>query len=175
MLEQYTRNVTTEFSFCSVLNTELRSDGEKKGQIESLKQEIGSLKEQILQQQQELHAKTVQVRKPGCYTLTTLLSYNEAFVLFLFVLGSQEKEQQSSQKELLRELERFKAEEMARMERKIEDSRDHMRREMEFLYTRNIHALNVKKAVIVFIRLISTALFRISFVAHFLFHLYFHT
>lgn len=49
------------------------------------------------------------------------------------------------QKELLRELERFKAEEMARMERKIEDSRDHMRREMEILYTRNIHALNVKE------------------------------
>lgn len=68
-------------------------------------------------------------------------------MLFLFVLGSQEKEQQSLQKELLRELERFKAEEMARMDRKIEDSRDHMRREMEFLYTRNIHALNVKKVV----------------------------
>lgn len=30
------------------------------------------------------------------------------------------------------------------MDRKIEDSRDHMRREMEFLYTRNIHALNVR-------------------------------
>lgn len=29
------------------------------------------------------------------------------------------------------------------MERKIEDSRDGMRREMEFLYTRNIQALNV--------------------------------
>lgn len=61
------------------------------------------------------------------------------------MLGTQEKEQQSLQKELLRELERFKAEEMAQMERKIEDSRDHMRREMEILYTRNIHALNVKK------------------------------
>ncbi|XP_056883482.1 cilium assembly protein DZIP1 isoform X1 [Takifugu flavidus] len=93
--------------------TQLRSDGDKRGQIESLKQEINSLKEQIHQQQQELHTKTVQ-----------------------------EKEQQSLQKELLRELERFKAEEMARMERKIEDSRDHMRREMEILYTRNIHALN---------------------------------
>lgn len=46
-------------------------------------------------------------------------------------------------KELQRELERFKAEEMARMDRKIEDSRDGMRREMEFLYNRNIQALSV--------------------------------
>lgn len=52
--------------FISVFNSELHSDGEKKSQIESLKQEIGSLKEQIAQQQQELHTKTVQVRKPGC-------------------------------------------------------------------------------------------------------------
>lgn len=93
----------------------------------------------------------------------------------MFVWGTQEKEQQSLQKELLRELERFKAEEMARMERKIEDSRDHMRREMEILYTRNIHALNVNKVVIPFIGLISAALLWISFVAHFLSHLYFHT
>lgn len=70
MLEQYTRNERTKFTFCSKLNTELRSDSDKKGQIESLKQEINSLKEQINQQQQELHTKTVQVRKPGCYTLT---------------------------------------------------------------------------------------------------------
>ncbi|XP_023285632.1 zinc finger protein Dzip1-like isoform X1 [Seriola lalandi dorsalis] len=92
---------------------QLRSDSEKKSQIESLKLEISSLKEQIVQQQQTLQAKT-----------------------------AQEKEQQSMHKDLLRELHRFKAEEMARMERKIEDSRDGMRREMEFLYTRNIHALN---------------------------------
>lgn len=46
-------------------------------------------------------------------------------------------------KDLLRELERFKAEESARMDRKIEDSRDGMRREMEYLYSRNIQALNV--------------------------------
>lgn len=73
------------------------------------------------------------------------------------------------QKELLRELERFKAEEMARMEKKIEDSRDHMRREMEILYTRNIHALNVN--VILFMGLTSTALLWLSFVTLFLFHL----
>ncbi|XP_039998510.1 zinc finger protein Dzip1 isoform X3 [Xiphias gladius] len=91
----------------------LRSDSEKKSQIESLKLEIGNLKEQIVQQQQTLQAKT-----------------------------AQEKEQQSMHKDLLRELDRFKAEEMARMDRKIEDSRDGMRREMEFLYTRNIQALN---------------------------------
>ncbi|XP_026219951.1 zinc finger protein Dzip1 isoform X2 [Anabas testudineus] len=92
---------------------QLRSDSEKKSHIESLKLEISGLKEQIVQQQQALQAKIVQ-----------------------------EKEQQSMHKDLLRELDRFKAEEMARMERKIEDSRDGMRREMEFLYTRNIQALN---------------------------------
>ncbi|XP_071320762.1 cilium assembly protein DZIP1 isoform X2 [Trachinotus anak] len=92
---------------------QLRSDSEKKSQIESLKLEISNLREQIVQQQQTLQAKT-----------------------------AQEKEQQSMHKELLRELDRFKAEEMARMDRKIEDSRDGMRREMEFLYTRNIQALN---------------------------------
>lgn len=81
---------------------QLRSDNEKKSQIESLKLEISSLKEQIVQQQQDVQAKTVQ-----------------------------EKEQQSMHKELLREV-----------ERKIEDSRDGIRREMEFLYTRNIQAVN---------------------------------
>lgn len=65
--------------------------------------------------------------------------------LFSFLLGAQEKEQQSIHKDLLREMDRFKAEEMARMDRKIEDSRDGIRREMEFLYTRNIQALNVRK------------------------------
>ncbi|XP_067349716.1 cilium assembly protein DZIP1 isoform X3 [Channa argus] len=92
---------------------QLRSDSEKKSHIESLKLEISSLKEQIVQQQQDLQTKI-----------------------------AQEKEQQSMHKDLLKELERFKAEEMARMERKIEDSRDGMRREMEFLYTRNIQVLN---------------------------------
>ncbi|XP_032412902.1 cilium assembly protein DZIP1 isoform X4 [Xiphophorus hellerii] len=91
---------------------QLQSDSEKKSQIDSLKTEISSLKDQITQQQQDLQAKI-----------------------------AQEKEQQSMHKELLRELERFKAEEMARMDRKLEDSRDGMRREMEFLYNRNIQAL----------------------------------
>eukprot|EP00064_Thunnus_orientalis_P009635 superscaffoldBa00001238_g9660 len=97
----------------SASQKELRSDSEKKSQIESLKLEISNLKEQIVQQQQTLKDKT-----------------------------AQEKEQQSMHKDLLRELDRFKAEEMARMDRKIEDSRDGIRREMEFLYTRNIQALN---------------------------------
>ncbi|XP_008276240.1 cilium assembly protein DZIP1 isoform X2 [Stegastes partitus] len=92
---------------------QLRSDSDKKSQIDSLKLEISSLKEQIVQQQQTLAAKV-----------------------------AQEKEQQSMHKDLLRELDRFKAEEMARMDRKIEDSRDGMRKEMEFLYNRNIQALN---------------------------------
>lgn len=52
-------------------------------------------------------------------------------------------------RDVLRELDRFKAEEMARMDRKIEDSRDGMRREMEFLYTRNIQALNVRTGYLV--------------------------
>ncbi|XP_034408371.1 zinc finger protein Dzip1 [Cyclopterus lumpus] len=94
-------------------DTECRSDSEKRSQMESLKSEINGLKEQVVQQQLDLQAKT-----------------------------AQEKEQQSVHKDLLRELDRFKAEEMARMDRKIEDSRDGMRREMEFLYTRNIQALN---------------------------------
>ncbi|XP_027147580.1 cilium assembly protein DZIP1 isoform X2 [Larimichthys crocea] len=94
-------------------DNQLRSDSEKKSQIESLKLEIDSLKAQIVQQQQDLQAK-----------------------------AAQEKEQQSIHKDLLREMDRFKAEEMARMDRKIEDSRDGIRREMEFLYTRNIQALN---------------------------------
>ncbi|XP_037318662.2 cilium assembly protein DZIP1 isoform X2 [Pungitius pungitius] len=50
--------------------------------------------------------------------------------------------QEKEHKDRLRELDCFKAEEMARMDRKIEDSRDSIRREMEFLYTRNIQALN---------------------------------
>ncbi|XP_029941783.1 cilium assembly protein DZIP1 isoform X3 [Salarias fasciatus] len=94
-------------------DAQLRSDSEKKSQIDSLKSEISSLKEQVVQQQQALQAK-----------------------------AAQEKEQQSMHKDLLRELDRFKAEEMARMDRKIEDSRDGMRKEMEFLYSRNIQALN---------------------------------
>lgn len=65
--------------------------------------------------------------------------------LSLFLSWFQEKEQQSLYKDLLREFDRFKAEEMARMDRKIEDSRDGVRREMEFLYTRNIQTLNVWK------------------------------
>ncbi|XP_030266030.1 cilium assembly protein DZIP1 isoform X2 [Sparus aurata] len=92
---------------------QVRSDSEKKSEIESLKSEIGSLKEQIVQQKQELQTK-----------------------------AAQEKEQQSLHKDLQREMDRFKAEEMARMDRKIEDSRDGIRREMEFLYSRNIQALN---------------------------------
>ncbi|XP_022065083.2 cilium assembly protein DZIP1 isoform X2 [Acanthochromis polyacanthus] len=94
-------------------DVQLRSDSEKKSQMDSLKLEISGLKEQIVQQQQALAAKV-----------------------------AQEKEQQSMHKDLLRELDRFKAEEMARMDRKIEDSRDGMRKEMEFLYNRNIQALN---------------------------------
>ncbi|XP_030014499.1 cilium assembly protein DZIP1 isoform X2 [Sphaeramia orbicularis] len=92
---------------------QLRSDTDKKVQTDSLKSEVSSLKEQIVQLQHALQTKT-----------------------------AQEKEQQSMHKDVLRELDRFKAEEMARMDRKIEDSRDGMRREMEFLYSRNIQALN---------------------------------
>lgn len=51
----------------------------------------------------------------------------------------QEKEQES----LHRELERFKAEHIAHVDRRLEDNRDGMRREMEFMCHRNIQALNV--------------------------------
>lgn len=44
----------------------MRSDSEKKSQMESLKLEISSLKEQIVRQQKELQAKTAQVGKPDC-------------------------------------------------------------------------------------------------------------
>lgn len=69
VIQQKDTAVLKELNLCFKLNTELHSDSEKKSQIESLKQEISSLKEQIIQQQQELHTKTVQVRKPGCKTL----------------------------------------------------------------------------------------------------------
>lgn len=49
---------------CFLPPPELRSDGEKKSQIESLKLEIGALKEQIGRQQQELQVKAAQVEKP---------------------------------------------------------------------------------------------------------------
>ncbi|KAK7893425.1 hypothetical protein WMY93_022577 [Mugilogobius chulae] len=91
----------------------LQSDTDRKMVIDNLKSEITDLKEQIVQQQQTLQTKI-----------------------------AQQKEQESLHRELLRELERFKAEEITRMDKKIEDSRDGMRREMEFLYTRNIQALN---------------------------------
>uniref|UniRef100_A0A1A7X5T5 DAZ interacting protein 1 n=1 Tax=Iconisemion striatum TaxID=60296 RepID=A0A1A7X5T5_9TELE len=93
--------------------TQLQSDGEKKSQMESLKQEISSLKQQVVQQQQDLQAKI-----------------------------AEEKEQQHLHRELQRELDRFKSEEMARMDRMIEDSRDGMRREIKFLCNQNFQALS---------------------------------
>lgn len=45
--------------FCLV--PEMRSEGEKKSEIESLKLEISGLKEHIVGQQQDLQAKTAQV------------------------------------------------------------------------------------------------------------------
>lgn len=53
-------------SFFFYFPPELRSDSEKKSQMESLKLEISSLKEQIVRQQKELQAKTAQVGKPDC-------------------------------------------------------------------------------------------------------------
>ncbi|KAF7214819.1 cilium assembly protein DZIP1 isoform X1 [Nothobranchius furzeri] len=93
--------------------TQLQSDEEKKSQMASLKQEISSLKQQVVQQQQDLQAKI-----------------------------AEEKEQQHLHRELQRELDRFKSEEMARMDRMIEDSRDGMRREIKFLCNQNFQALS---------------------------------
>lgn len=77
--------------------------GEKTSQVESLKLEISLLKDQILQQQQ-LQSKR-----------------------------SQESEQRSVYKDLLREIGHLKAD-VACADRKLEDSRDHFHREMEFLH-----------------------------------------
>ncbi|CAL8307612.1 unnamed protein product [Merluccius merluccius] len=96
---------------CEMREMQSRSDSEKKSQLDVLKAEISGLKEQLVQQQQTLLAKT-----------------------------AQEKEQESLHRDLVRELDRFKAEEMARTDRKIEDSRDGIRREMELFYTRNFQA-----------------------------------
>lgn len=52
-------NIKTEQCFCLLL--ELRSDSDKKSEIDSLKMEISSLKEHIVRQQQDLQAKTAQV------------------------------------------------------------------------------------------------------------------
>uniref|UniRef100_A0A1A8F5Z5 DAZ interacting protein 1 n=3 Tax=Nothobranchius korthausae TaxID=1143690 RepID=A0A1A8F5Z5_9TELE len=93
--------------------TQLQSDEEKTSQMASLKQEISSLKQQLVQQQQHLQAKI-----------------------------AEEKEQQHLHRELQRELDRFKSEEMARMDRMIEDSRDGMRREIKFLCNQNFQALS---------------------------------
>ncbi|XP_072317928.1 cilium assembly protein DZIP1 isoform X3 [Eucyclogobius newberryi] len=95
----------------------LLSGSERKSEIDNLKSEITVLKEQIVQQQQTLQTKI-----------------------------AQEKEQESMHRDLLRELDRFKAEEIARTDRKIENSRDGMRREMEFLYTQNIKEANQQQS-----------------------------
>lgn len=58
------------FLFLFYLPSEVRSDSEKKSEIESLKSEIGSLKEQIVQQKQELQTKAAQVGQPDhCWTI----------------------------------------------------------------------------------------------------------
>ncbi|XP_035485610.2 cilium assembly protein DZIP1 isoform X2 [Scophthalmus maximus] len=93
--------------------SQVRSDVEKTSQLESLKLEKRSLEEQNVQLLQRLQVKE-----------------------------AQEKEQQSAHKDLQTELDRFRVEEIARTDRKIDDTRDGMRREMEFLYSRNAQALN---------------------------------
>lgn len=77
---------------------------EKTSEVESLKMEINGLKDQILQQQQQLQGKR-----------------------------SQENEQLSFHTDLLREIGRLKAE-VACADRKLEDSRDQLNEEMKFLH-----------------------------------------
>ncbi|CAB1433496.1 unnamed protein product [Pleuronectes platessa] len=93
--------------------SQLQSESEKKSQIEILKMEISGLRELNVHLQQNLQLKT-----------------------------AQEKEQLSKLNDLERERDHLKAEEMARIERKIEDTRDGMRREMESMYNRNVQAVN---------------------------------
>lgn len=61
ILSHYIVTYNIFFFFFFYFPPELRSDSEKKSQMESLKLEISSLKEQIVRQQQELQAKTAQV------------------------------------------------------------------------------------------------------------------
>lgn len=84
--------------------TQRRIGSEKASQVESLKLEISGLKDQIFQQQQQLQGKR-----------------------------SQENEQLSFYKDLLREIGHLKAE-VACADRKLEDSRDHFNKEMKFLH-----------------------------------------
>ncbi|XP_062236351.1 cilium assembly protein DZIP1 isoform X1 [Platichthys flesus] len=93
--------------------SQLQSESEKKSQIEILKMEISGLRELNVHLQQNLQLKT-----------------------------AQGKEQLSKLNDLERERDHLKAEEMARIERKIEDTRDGMRREMESMYNRNVQAVN---------------------------------
>lgn len=86
------------------LETQRRVGSEKTSQVESLRLEISGLKDQILQQQQHLQGKR-----------------------------SQENEQLSFYKDLLREIGHLKAE-VACADRKMEDSRDFFNREMTFLH-----------------------------------------
>lgn len=65
---------------------ELRSDSEKKSQIESLKLEISNLKEQIVQQQQDLQAKIAQVRKPEHCHRSKLYLRMSYFKLFRVII-----------------------------------------------------------------------------------------
>ncbi|KAJ0062322.1 hypothetical protein NL108_007529, partial [Boleophthalmus pectinirostris] len=71
-----------------------------------------------------------------------ITALKEEIVQQQLTLQAKIAQQESLHRDLTRELDRFKAEEMARMDKKIEGCRDGIRREMEFLYTRNIQALN---------------------------------
>lgn len=84
--------------------TQRRVGGEKTSEVETLRMEISGLKDQIIQQQQQL-----QVRRP------------------------EESEQLSIYKDLLQEIGRLKAE-VTCADRKLEDSRDQLNEEIKFLH-----------------------------------------
>ncbi|XP_028326549.1 cilium assembly protein DZIP1 isoform X1 [Gouania willdenowi] len=99
-------------------NIQLRTDTERTSLINSYKSENDSLKSELSRMKEQFEQQ------------------RQAFE----AKRIQEVELQS-QKDLLTE-QRVRAEAMAQMERKIADSRDEMRREMEFLLNRNIQTLN---------------------------------
>lgn len=88
---------------------QLMSENERKLQINSLQEEVISLKDKVSQQQQVLLAKT-----------------------------SQEKDQLAMHEELMRKLERWKEVELERMDRKLQDTTGGIRRELEMLHLNNV-------------------------------------
>uniref|UniRef100_A0A3B4ABX3 C2H2-type domain-containing protein n=1 Tax=Periophthalmus magnuspinnatus TaxID=409849 RepID=A0A3B4ABX3_9GOBI len=116
---------------------------EKDEQIKTLNEELKQRRKVIRTQQRILAPSIINSHK--------CLHCEKSFLNATFLQNHMQRrhpeeydaKQESLHRDLIRELDRFKAEEMARMDQKIEGCRDGIRREIEFLYTRNIQALNL--------------------------------